>query len=166
MSNPFGNLESRAAAYVIARDMRLEQELGHGKDGTVYATDFATAVKVFVRHDAFLREKACYERLRERGIDEILGHSVPLFIQADDELWTIEMSTVDRPFLLDFASAYLDYPPDFSPEILKEWEEEKQELFGENWAHVRRLLQTLENSCDVYLFDVHPGNITFADAEP
>jgi hypothetical protein len=39
----------------------------------------------------------------------------------------IEMTIVSRPFVLDFAGAYLDSPPEFSAEIWSEWEAEKRD---------------------------------------
>jgi len=143
--------------------MRLERELGHGKDGTVYSTSAGTAVKVFVQPQPFRQELVCYERLTERQVFEVMGHSVPMFIRSDSALLIIEMSVVDRPFLLDFASAFLDFPPDFPNEVLEHWEAEKHELFGDDWSKVLALMEVLKDKYDIYLFDVHPGNITFAD---
>jgi hypothetical protein len=135
------------------------------KDGTVYATSGATAVKAFIREDAFSREAACYQRLRERNVEEILGFSVPWLINADTSRWILEMTIVDRPFLLDFASAHLDYPPDFPAEVIDQWEHEKHDLFGANWSRVQILLQILQDKYDIYLLDVHPANIAFAEPD-
>ena len=54
-----------------------------------------------------LRERAVYERLKQAGVTEVLGFNIPQFIRADDDLRVIEMSIVTRPFVLDFAGAYL-----------------------------------------------------------
>ena len=66
--------------------------------------------------EPYLRERAVYERLRDAGVSEILGFNVPQLIRFDDELRIIEMSIVARPFVLDFAGAWLDTPPDFPEE--------------------------------------------------
>ena len=138
-------------------------QLPFGKDGMVYSTSAATAVKVFVGDETFARELACYQRLQESSIHELLGHAVPHLVAADQDLLTIEMTVVEPPFLLDFASAYLDVPPDFPPEVIDEWQQAKQEEFGAHWGHVVILLELLKEQFGIYLLDVHPGNITFAE---
>ena len=81
--------------------------------------------------EPYLRERAGYERLRKAGAAKILNFNVPQFIRADDQLRIIEMTIVTRPFVLDFADAYLDAPPEFSDEIWAEWEAGKREQFDE-----------------------------------
>jgi len=44
---------------------------------------------------------------------------------------------VERPFVLDFGGAYLDFCPEFSNEVWEDWEKN--------------------------MIDVNPGNIGFAD---
>jgi hypothetical protein len=68
------------------------------------------------------REYAVYERLRDHSVTEVLGFHVPQFIRTDDGLQVIEMSIVTRPFVLDFAGAYLEVRPDFSDETWAAWE--------------------------------------------
>jgi hypothetical protein len=72
------------------------------------------------------------------------------------------MEVVTRPFVLDFAGAYLDKPPDFPQEVLEEWLVEKQEQFGRRWPKVERILWVMEGY-GVYMVDVSPNNIAFAD---
>jgi hypothetical protein len=38
---------------------------------------------------------------------------VPQMVAFDDDLWVIAMTLVERPFVLDFAGAYLDQAPRF-----------------------------------------------------
>jgi len=83
-------------------------------------------------------------------------------VAFDDALWVIEMTIVDRPFVLDFAGAYLDQPPDFSEEVLADWRTEKEEQFGPRWAEVQAILGFLEEF-GVFMVDVTPGNISFGD---
>ena len=100
-------------------------------------------------------------RLREHEVTEVHGCHIPALIRYDDELWVIEMEVVDRPFVLDFAGAYLDVPPDYSQEVLADWEEEKREQFGDRWPDVVAILRSLEDY-GIYLSDVSPGNVAFA----
>jgi hypothetical protein len=72
------------------------------------------------------------------------------------------MTIVTRPFVLDFAGAYLDEPPDFSEEVLADWRAEKQEQFGSRWPEVQAILRTLQRY-GVFLMDANPGNISFGD---
>jgi len=74
----------------------------------------------------------------------------------------IEMSIVTRPFLLDFAGAWLDAPPDFPDETWVEWEAEKREQFDAHWPKVQAVLGALE-ALDIHMVDVSPSNIAFLD---
>jgi hypothetical protein len=95
-------------------------------------------------------------------VEEILGFHVPKLIRFDDELLVIEMSIVARPFVLDFAGAYLDQTPEFSDEIWSEWEIQKREQFESRWPKVQAVLSALE-ALDIYMVDVSPSNIAFLD---
>ena len=106
------------------------------------------------------RERDIYFRLQNFEINEIEGHNVLHLIGYDDDLLAIEMSIVVRPFLLDFGGAYLDQPPDFSDEILEQWEADKQEQFEGNWPKAAAILETLRGY-GIYVADVNPGNIGF-----
>jgi hypothetical protein len=68
------------------------------------------------------------------------------------------MTVVSRPFVLDFAGAFLDRAPDYSEEVLADWAAEKQEQFGPRWPEVQAILRWLEGY-GVYMRDVHPGNV-------
>jgi hypothetical protein len=74
----------------------------------------------------------------------------------------IEMTIVTRPFVLDFAGAYLDNPPEFSAAVWTEWAIEKQEQFGDRWPQVQGVLAALEEM-DIHMVDVSPSNIAFVD---
>jgi hypothetical protein len=54
------------------------------------------ALKLHRDVDAYKREKAVYERLRERRIDAILGFDIPVPLRFDDDFMAIEMSIVMR----------------------------------------------------------------------
>jgi hypothetical protein len=158
---PSERLKENAARYAAQRGIRLEHQLGFGKDGSVFSTHVPTAVKAHVDPDAYAREILCYMRLTAQSVIDIGGHNVPMLVDWDDQLLIIEMTIVRPPFVLDFASAYLDRPPDFPPEVIEEWREEKAEQFGANWARVEALLDEARARYGIYLLDVHPGNIAF-----
>ncbi len=162
---PSEDMRNRASDYAGRRGFILEHQLGYGRDGTIFSTSLATAVKVFFGPEPYERELACYRRLVEYEVIDVLGHHVPQLIGWHDELLVIEMTVVTPPFLLDFASAYLDSPPDFSDEVLEAWEEEKREQFGSRWDDVQLVLAFLRGHYGIYLLDVNPGNITFGESE-
>jgi hypothetical protein len=72
------------------------------------------------------------------------------------------MSIVSRPFLLDFAGAYLDQRPEFPDEVWSEWETDKREQFDARWPTVQAVLSALEK-LGIYVVDVSPSNIAFLD---
>ncbi len=92
----------------------------------------------------------------------MLGFNVPELLGWDDRLRILEMTIVKRPFVLDFAGAYLDARPEFSAEIWADWEAEKREQFEGRWAEVGRVMDAFEE-LGVYLLDVSSGNIGFAE---
>jgi hypothetical protein len=154
-----------ALAFAAQHQLELAERLGFGIHGIVFVAGNKsksgnTAVKVHRESEPYLRERAVYERLKQIGLTEILGFNVPQFIRADDDLLVIEMSIVMRPFVLDFAGAYLDAPPDFSDEIWADWESGKREQFDVRWAKVQAVLTALE-AFDIYMVDVSPSNIAF-----
>lgn len=164
------DIVERASRYASRRGMGLDRQLGFGKDGTVFSTALptgdATAVKVFERAAAYARELAVYRRLREHGVIEVEGHNVPQLIRSDDELWVIEMTVVAKPYLLDFADAYLDAAPEFPDEVIAQWHEDKIEQFGERrWEEAQMVLAVLRGHYGIHLVDITPGNLTFGEGE-
>jgi len=65
---------------------------------------------------------------------------------------------VPAPFLLDFASAYLDEPPDYPDEIVVESQAKHAEIFGDDWPAVQMAVIALERF-GIYMVDLHLGNI-------
>jgi hypothetical protein len=112
------------------------------------------------REPGYVRERDVYLRLREVGVESIHGCRVPLLLSHDDELWVIEMTVVERPFVLDFAAAELDWPPEFPDDALADWRGEKQEQFGSRWPAVQAILAALERY-GIFMTDVNPGNVSF-----
>ena len=158
-------LTQHAHSYARRHQLRLAERLGHGIHGIVYAAERNlepgnVAIKVHRSREVHERERNVYLRLREAGLMEILGFNVPQLIRSDDELLVIEMTIVSRPFVLDFAGAYLDSPPTFSDEIWSEWESQKRDQFEHRWPKVQAVLSALEGY-DIYMVDVSPSNIAF-----
>lgn len=162
-------VEQRARDYCDRRGYSLDSRLGVGTQGSVYVANIPSptsdrfdqvAIKFHDRSIAYNRELAVFLRLQDLQIEEIEGLMVPQLIGYDDDLLAIEMTIVSPPFCLDFGGAYLDQPPDYSPEVWTDWEKMKSEAFEENWPHVKRILATFK-TFGVYIADVNPGNIKF-----
>jgi hypothetical protein len=160
-------LTQHAEAYALNCNLRLAERLGHGIHGIVYAAESNSepgniAIKAHRSEDGYFRERDAYLRLRKANVEEILGLHVPRLIRFEDRLWIIEMTIVSRPFLLDFAGAYLDRLPQFSDEIWQEWESQKRDQFEHRWPRAREVMDALEQ-WDIYMIDVSPSNIAFLD---
>jgi hypothetical protein len=158
-------LDDLARRYAIKRNITLGEPLGFGVHGNVVAAEDNLkrgffALKLHRQEDPFEREGRVYQRLSEEHVTQIRGFNVPQLLRTDREFRGIEMTIVRPPFLLDFADARLDQPPDFSEEVLQQWEDEKMEIFGGNWPEVTRVLAALQ-TFGIYLSDVNPGNISF-----
>jgi hypothetical protein len=161
------DLIRRVQQYAGRKGMALRESLGAGYHGNVFAAGYQSksgrsAVKGHERQAAYERERDVYLRLRDCDVTAIRGCHVPALIDYDDELWVIEMTVVSRPFVLDFAGAYLDTAPDFSDEVLADWGAEKQEQFGPRWREVEAILGALE-AYGIFMLDVNPGNVSFED---
>ena len=135
-----------------------------GQDGFIQLTDRSTAVKFFDRADRFGRELEVYRLLRDKKIRRVAGHKVPRLIDADEALRAIEMTIVERPFLLDFAGAKLPHDvPEFEPHVLEEHVEHLKELFEDKWAEALHVAEMFRRETGYVLLDIHPGNVAFAD---
>jgi hypothetical protein len=160
-------LENLAQRYALRRNITLGDRLGFGIHGTVFAAvnnkkPGFFAVKFHRENSPFERECRVYQRLSKEHVTRILGFNVPQLLMIDEEFRAIEMTIVRKPFLLDFADALLDRGPDFSEDVLRQWEEDKAEIFGEKWPEVTRVLGVLRGS-GIHLLDINPGNIGFAE---
>ena len=155
-----------AEAYAAQHQLRLAERLGFGLHGIIFVAEDnsrvgKTAIKAHHSVEPYLRERDVYARLKATGVSEILGFNVPQLIRWDDGLRVIEMSIVVRPFVLDFAGAYLDFPPEFSDQTWSEWEAEKRDQFDRHWPKVQEILGALEEM-DIHMVDVSPTNVAFA----
>jgi hypothetical protein len=162
------NLTSAASTYASRNRLAVREILGAGIHGQVWVLHGAaalggTALKVYFAEEFYRRELAAYERLKEAGVRKLLGFAVPQMIRADDELLALEMTVVERPFILDFAGAYLDGEgPQFDDEVWATWEADKREKFGDRWPEVKAVLAALDEF-GIQMLDVNPGNVAFGD---
>lgn len=153
------------AEYAAREQLKIVDRLGFGIHGTVVMAQRGngrTAVKHHFAADSFEREMDIYHRLRELGVRKVGEFYVPRLLDWDEELRVIEMTIVPRPFILDFAGAYLDWRPEFSDEVWAEWEARRREEYGDRWPIVRAALDELEGM-GIFVLDVHPSNISFRD---
>jgi hypothetical protein len=98
------------------------------------------------------------------SIVEVAGFSVPQLIHHDDRLWVVEMGIVSPPFVLDFAGAYLDQRPDYPDEVMEEWQAgQAGTVRRENVGIVQNVMAHFARM-GIYLADVKPGNISFAES--
>lgn len=132
--------------------------LGVGTDGAVWQTTRHTAVKAFLKEKNFKLELESYRRLQAAKLIEVCGYWVPQLIGHDHDLLAIEMSIVKPPYVLDFGKVYLDHQPDFSPEVLRDWREQQQDLWGGHFSRVQAILRRLQ-SLGIFYADPKPGNI-------
>lgn len=152
--------KERASVYCQQRGFEpiFGNILGTGQEGSVWPTDNKTAIKVFDRQRNYNSELGCYQRLSELGISELEGFTIPHLIDSDSELLIVEMTIVAPPFVLDFGKAYLDHRPDFSAEIMADYDVERREMFEGNWDLVESAVRELEQF-GIYYWDARPGNI-------
>ena len=116
--------------------MQFTDQLGDGKDRNVLKTLDRHAVKFLYRQDVFDREVWAYEILRDLHLEEIDGFQIPRMIRHDDGLRAIEMTIVQPPFIIDFASAYTEEEYEqfeFTEDVLGERENHWSEVFGDKW---------------------------------
>lgn len=160
-------LIQNAQAYALRHQLRLAERLGFGIHGIIFVAkgNFEvgkTAIKAHRFAEPYSRERDVYERLKQAKISNLLGFDVPQLVRVDDDLRVIEMTIVERPFVLDFAGAWLDAAPDFPEEQWAEWEVEKREQFESRWPKVQAILGALEE-LDIHMVDVSPSNIAFLE---
>lgn len=163
----------RACAYAERNQLSLEDQLGFGIHGSVWTVQShlqngQAAIKVFYRQatafeqSPYQRERDVYLWLREQAVRSIRSCQVPKLLHHDDELLVIQMAIVTPPFILDFAAAYLDEPPEFSNEVWSDWQKEKEELFGTRWPEVQDILRELR-LLGIHQTDVSMGNIMLSE---
>ena len=155
-------LLQNAESYAWLRGLEILGILGDGTQGMVWRVRDKgklqqRALKIHAAKAAYQTEVEVYERLQ--SIHKLEGFNVPVMLRHDDEWRAIEMGIVEPPYILDFAQACLDQPPDFSTEVWDDTLRKWRKIFGDDWPRVQRLLRALEG-LDIYYLDVHPRNIT------
>ena len=151
----------QAKLYAAKKSIGIDfaEPLGRGIDGTVFATDRQTAVKVLKNAENFSRELRAYLRLHERGVQFIDGLSVPAILDFDEELLVVEMEIVQPPYLLDFGKAYTDESTPFDEEQLAAYQTSLRDFFRkDDLPRVRKIYRTLAGLGIIYL-DAKPQNI-------
>lgn len=83
-------------------------EFGHGMEGSVWVSRRDSAIKVIRNQKNYADELQAYHRLKSAGVRQLCGFAVPWLLGFDDELCTIEMEIVQKPYLLDFGKVYFD----------------------------------------------------------
>jgi len=154
--------KKRLDQYATKSGITLKEELGWGMDGIVYSTTVRTAIKSFHYESLYQKERDVYQRLFEHKVKQIAGFSVPELVNYNNDFWVIEMQIVSPPFVLDFATAYLDEEPPYDAEQMKQWESEKREQFEDRWIIVKSIIAEFRQF-GIILIDVKPGNIMFGD---
>ena len=157
------DLLENARAYAFQHSLEIGERLGSGIHGIILIVETKadpgkTALKTYYDRDPYQRELAVYLRLREIRLSNIFGFHIPQLIDFDDHLMAIEMTTVRPPFVLDFAAAYLDFPPQFSDQVWADWKATKQEQFGSSWETVLLILNELKRY-GIHMLDPSPSNI-------
>ena len=102
------NLIPNAGVYARQHQLELADTLGSGKDGIVLAAKSKDrpgrfAIKSLHWPEAYERERKVYERLENAAVVTVLGFSVPQLVGFDDDLLVLELTIVERPFVLDFC---------------------------------------------------------------
>jgi hypothetical protein len=158
-------LIERAEAFAKANGCAIGERLGFGIHGIVLVLNSEskaapTALKVLAFAEPYGRERDTYQRLREARVTKVRGFHVPQLLRWDDELLALEMTVVTPPFALDFAGAYLDFPPEFPDETWEDWKRKNEEQFGEDWPEAQAILAELEES-GIHMLDPSPSNLRF-----
>jgi hypothetical protein len=163
--------DERFREFLRQYEATVIHSLGFGVHGSVFVVErqrgsatIRSAVKFHRYWEPYCRERDAYLRLLDREIRNICGHAVPVLLSHDDGLWALEMTVVDRPFVLDFGGAYLDRPPDYGTEALQEWRIQKEEQFEKNWPKAAAILAELRRY-GIFVSDVNPGNIGFLETD-
>lgn len=151
--------------YCKGRQISVIGPLGHGREGTVHETTRPSAIKHHLEQGGYLRERNAYLRLRDHAITQVRGLRVPTLVDYDDQYRILDMTIVRPPYLLDFGSAWLDQPPDFTDEAIAQWHEDICDRFGDWFPDVMAILHVLSRTAGIYLQDVSPSNIKFENPQ-
>jgi len=156
----------RIEEYASKKGLTVGRRLGFGVHGSVFDAESqggaVSAIKVHEREASYRIERDVYRRLEWNRVVEIFGFNVPLLIDYDDDLWVIEMTIANRPFVLDFAGVCLDEAPLERDDMLAQLRETSDEHFGRRWPTVEGIILYLEKF-GIYLIDINAKNISFGE---
>lgn len=156
--------DRRLADFLHVNSLKFDRQLGFGIHGKVFSVNSPgfpapVALKIFDDDAPFERELAVFQRLGQLSISRIGKFQVPALLRHDPDRSIILMTLVQRPFCLDFASAYLDELPPWFPPFDEAWHAEKEAQFGaDDWPEVLAAVRELE-SLGILQTDVSPSNI-------
>ena len=157
-------LFKRASEYCKVAKSKIVSNpaLGHGTDGSVWRTTNGTAVKAFIYEKNYRDELECYLRLKKNKITDIIGLAVPEYEDSQDDLMIVEMSIVQKPYLLDFGKVYIDRMPPYynDKQLIANWHAEVRDLFEDDAPKVHLALFKL-SQLGIYYVDPKPANIRF-----
>lgn len=139
------------------------KELGFGVEGFVFSNEQDRAYKIFSSFQRYRAEKETYQRLLECEVTSLLEFAVPVLLGWNDDLLIIEMTTVQPPYIIDFAMSFLDFPRDFNDEQMEEWWSRVADMYGDRFPRVRALWDELVERCGIYYYDIAPRNVNFGD---
>ncbi len=120
---------------------------------------------MFEKRHVFENELAVYQRLQQRRFRQLAGFAIPVLARSDADLMVIEMSLVEPPYILDFGKVYLDTPPDFSAEVMRDFFDRQRGLWGKYWPSILQLWGLLKAN-GIFHMDPKPGNILPEDYNP
>lgn len=163
---PSSETEAREALNAYLAPDTVIKKVGSGINGIVFFTSRGSAVKIFARRADFTKELYAYKILEERDVSEVCGFNVPHLVASSEENMIIEMSLVQRPFLLDFASCCIDIDPRdaHGEEWLDQYVERIEYQHEDRSEEVFRVYNALARKTGIYHTDLRPTNIGFAES--
>lgn len=157
-SNDSKRSEDYAVAANYVSPARIVDEPGFGAHGNIFATSENNIIKVFAQNRPYATEKKIYQYFQDRDIKDLYGLNVPALVSYSDELLLIEMTAVQKPYILDFAECDLGkcrYPQ----EQIHEFVQQMVERFDERAMDAESIFYRLVRQHKIYYWDLKPGNL-------
>lgn len=156
MSYDLSAAEDRAREY-LGTSAPLRR-LGWGISGAVFLShDLRTAVKVLHYQERYEAEVRAYRILAQHRLFRLHGLTIPKPRGRDDRLRAVQMDIVDPPYLLDFAGVEFR-PPDFSPDVMDQWRQNLDEMYGPNVSVAYSVYESLKR-LGMYYLDFRHSNM-------
>lgn len=145
----------------------IVKKLGGGVNGIVFSTSRGSAVKIFQLREGYTQELRAYQRIDACGVWEVCGFTIPHLLKWSDNRLLIELSIVQPPYLLDFASCCIDKDPRdvHPPEWLDQYAERIEFLHEDRAPRVFEVYNALSRLTGIFHTDLRPTNIGFGNAE-